>query len=146
MSITTIPCLRCSESFERNSRAPSKYCKPCRKAINVEKQFDRRNVIAEDQKLLREVAELLREHLDPSMYQKVEEYVQSLGVPVVSLGDSGMVADRMPEGSSSPGGSDDGTSTNYPDLFAQLEARRLEVIMHDWFKENPHWTEGMHDC
>ena len=91
--------------------------------------------------MIREVAENLREYLDPSHYPMVDEYVASLGIPRSSA--LPVVADRMPAGSSSDNGSDDGVSTRYKDLAEELETKRAEVMAHRWFTENPHWTVGL---
>lgn len=141
MTIVSIPCLRCSEPFDNNSRHPSHYCKLCRKVQKLERDNVKRRRVREDQEILRAVAESMRGYLDPSMYATVEDFVTGLGV----IMDSDKHEDRMPVGSNLPAGPDEGMSTTYDDLAEQLDSRRLEVIMHDWFKEHPHWTVGMHD-
>ena len=138
-----IPCLDCGVIIVQAARGrTARHCAECRVKRKLAQDAERSAAIRADQDLLRQVAESLRDHLDPSMYVKVDEYVASLGVQV-TRDTLPLSHDAMPDGSFSNAGSDDGMSTTYPDLQADLDARRLEVIVHDWFAEHPHWTVGL---
>ncbi len=144
--MTTIPCVRCSAPIERKlgrGRKP-KYCQDCAIIINREKQRDRDKAIHEDQALVRAVAENLREHLDPSHYARLDDYINSLGMAShLNYLRAPVVPDRQPVGTLSDAGSNDGVSTYFTDLAADLEYKRMQLVTHDWFKENPRWTDGI---
>jgi len=139
-----IPCLRCSEPFEGKRFGPSvKYCAECRRLRKNEADRDRRQRVREDQALLHRVAESLREYVTPDMWQTIQDYIANVGaVPGSPLS---LVVDRMPAGTATHAGPDEGVSTTNPMLAQTLEGQRMRAIMDDWFVEHPHWLEGVND-
>lgn len=134
--IKTSTCIICHAAFAYTTR-PTRYCKACRIARDIESKRERRRKVSDDQHMLHTIAEGMRDFLEPSMYAQIEDYIESLGVHVTRVA---LVPDRMPAGANTPAGPDEGHSTNYADLAGQLHAKRMGVIMHDWFRENPHWA------
>lgn len=133
-------CGRCGLSFE-HKRVGAKFCPSCHVTINREKQVERNAAVRVAQSEVLAVAESLRPYLMPEHYAKIEDYLAELGVP---MPEAGISHDRMPDGTMSNGGSDDGMSTTDIDLADVLDVRRLEVIAHDWFIEHPNWQEGLY--
>lgn len=141
--MTTIPCVECLDPIEVKARGRKpRFCGACVANRRRLEDQSRKRQIREDQAELREAAENLRDVLDPSMFVHINAYVQSMGVDLRPR-DIPLSHDQMPDGSASNGGSDDGMSTTLPSLQAELDLRRMEVIAHDWFKDNPRWNDGL---
>lgn len=140
----TLPCVDCGAPIDRKPRGPKpKRCPPCAKRVDREKRAERHRDIEADRALVRSVAENLREYVTPDMWARVEDYVAAIGVRPNT--EPPLVPDRMPDGTLSDAGPDEGTSTNWTDLAADLEQRRMSVIMHEWFADNPRWLDGVND-
>lgn len=139
----TIPCSRCGTDVTVKPHGRPKYCPPCGVVVNREKQLERNREVEADRRLLREVANNLRGYVTADMWARVEDYLDSLGLPPDS--EPPIVPDRMPDGTMSDGGPDEGVSTNWKDLQQELDERRMRVIMHDWFTDNPRWLDGVND-
>lgn len=136
----SVPCIDCGKVFERIRRS-GRYCSECRARIKRENDKDRRSAAREEQAGLRQLAESMREYLTEDMYATVTEYIDSLGVPLATP----VTTDRMPPGTLSGFGPNEGMTTEWKDLQLDLDKRRLQIIMHDWFKDNPHWAVGVND-
>jgi hypothetical protein len=50
------------------------------------------------------------------------------------------VMDRQPSGYLTPAGSDEGRSTFFKDLAADLDYACKQVAKHEWWSENRHWS------
>lgn len=137
---TTKTCLRCGGTFEAK-RSTARYDDSCRINVNRENTAARKRDIDEQRAEVRVIAESLRPYLMPEMYDRVDVYLQSIGI--AHHEQPPIVPDRMPAGTMSNAGPDEGCSTTRLDLEAELEARRLEVIVHDWFTEHPNWLDGV---
>ena len=90
------------------------------------------------------VAESLREYVDATMWSTISEWFAAHDNPLPN-DPLPLVIDRMPASARSAAGPNEGITTSDGDLAAMLEARRLEVIAHDWFRENPNWAVGVND-
>lgn len=137
-----IPCLDCDEKFERKRGQPTSYCPACRAKRNNARHAERRCEREAARRPFVEAAEALRPHLMPSMYQHAIEVAHELAEngPRVKL-----PPDRMPDGTHSDRGPDDGTSTNWTDLAEHLDQQQARALADEWFTDNPHWREGLYE-
>lgn len=136
-----VSCAQCGVRFPRTSRRPPKYCPDCRpgakRARDASRNAAARADVATKQAVLREILEPLRDVLADGLVRRAEDYIASIGpsddgiVPIVR--------DQQPARTASPSGSDDGVSTNYADLSAELERRQSEAASHDWHLDHPWW-------
>lgn len=128
--VRSIPCLRCETSFEQYRRSPSHFCRPCRVIRNREAQRTRSHRSAE------QLAEL-RTRLPAEVSVHLEVYGHALGLHGQALP---AVSDRMPVGTKSPAGPDEGRSTYFAELAGELDTLGREAAGDPWWDENPHWA------
>lgn len=143
----TLDCLSCGGPYEQERRRASHFCPDCRKARHRER-------MAAAQRELYEARRSVDDRLDT--YRALgmsDEYVQRYRDDLDELA-VGMrayasprdtVPDRMPPGANAPTGPDDGCSTGWKDLQAELDERAFAAASHPWFAENPHWSFELHD-
>jgi hypothetical protein len=81
----------------------------------------------------------MRDYLTDDMILTAEQYIANLAPDsdVIPL-----VQDKMPAGTASPSGPDEGATSEFADLRDELEALRIRAVMHDWHAENPGWWDG----
>lgn len=140
-----VKCQHCGAMFDRARRgAMPKYCTECRVIVDRTKKRDReadaRADLASKREEVRRILEPIRDYMTDAMILTAEQYIASIGPDddgVVPL-----VEDRMPAGTATPGGPDEGMSTTYPDLATELDQYRIGVIMHDWHAEHPGWWDA----
>jgi hypothetical protein len=146
--IQKVPCLRCDTQFERKRRGPvSHYCQPCRR--DRKREYDREYRLRADEaitELRTRLPDEIAVYLDD--YRDVLDLDENETLPVAH--------DRMPPGSKSQLGSDDGRSTFFRDLAGRLDYLASEVTKHTcqdpedprdcprcFWDENPHWTHDL---
>jgi len=137
-----IACQRCAVRFERARRgAMPKHCPDCRAIIKRSADRERvatlRAEIEAKRDTLRMILEPMRDHLTDDMILTVEQYIDSLAPDTDGV--VPLVEDRMPAGTSSPSGPDEGATSEFEDLRDELEVRRIAAVMHDWHAEHPGW-------
>lgn len=135
----TVECIWCGNKFER-SRRWGYFCETCRIKRNREKA---RQISAQRYAEFSESVSALRTSLGEEYIPKIDEYMATL-----ELGEGeevGLVHDRMPDGANSPYGPDEGRSTFFKDLAADLDYACKQTAKHEWWSENPHWTFELHD-
>lgn len=143
--MTTIPCLRCGNGYERKGRGRrSHYCGACRVIINREKSGERyrqmealKAEIRIDPDVWIESGALDRIYHAP-IYVQIDDYLESLEFDEMPI-----IRDRMPDGWASNTGPDEGVTTEYEDLAEILEANRREAARDPWWSANPHWNVGL---
>lgn len=118
-----------------------KHCPACRPIIHNERKRDAmasaRAEVGVNRDRLREILDPMREYMSDSMIMTAEQFLDDL----VPDSDVPFVADRMPAGTSTPSGPNEGATTEFEDLYGELETRRLAAIMHDWHAEHPQWWQ-----
>ena len=149
-----IQCLRCSEPFERKPRGPmAHHCPMCRVVIKRERTrarmaARRAEVDVALSRLPHEVSLSAREWAYEAATRAGEK------LPVQN--------DRMPEGSKTPSGSDDGRSTYFTDLAEDLDILSADATRHTcrdteppyahhtskdcggcFWDDRPHWCVGL---
>lgn len=129
----------------------SHFCPACR--VERKREADRvrvRTWRAEVAEARENAAEILNGYvnggMDEGYVEPIRDYVDDIAEEMASTVPRRLdtVPDRMPPGSNSPAGSDDGTSTYFSDLAEDLDRHAREVAKHPWFAENPHWAYGLH--
>ena len=134
-----VPCLRCKAGFERRRRGPvTHHCGPCRVVIQRERARDRAA-------RARKTVDTALSRLPEEVGTTAREYAYTLALSAGSRLPA--VADRMPPGSKSPLGSDDGRSTYFTRLAEDLDARAKAAARHvcqDTEGPYAHFTEA--DC
>ncbi len=131
----TIPCLRCETPFERKRRGPVvHYCRPCR--VERKREYDRAYRRQQDQ-----VIEDLQARLPDEMTVHLDELRGVLGLCEAET--LPLAHDRMPAGSKSPVGSDEGRSTYFTDLAGELDTLSREAASHPWWSTEPHWAHDL---
>lgn len=130
-----VPCLLCTQPYTRK-QVNGHYCKPCQKEVRK-----RRNALN-----MRKVREELREALPrvvsepgPGVFQKLDKAAEQ-----EARDTRGLLPDRMPAGSQTPYGSDDGRSTYEKDLSEDLDRLSWYAACHRWWLDNPHWNVGLY--
>lgn len=133
----TVPCNRCGAAFGRRRKGPqTAHCRPCR------------IVLKRDRNRIR-MAET-RRHVDDALHEELHglaDREHAYRVAATMLPPDRTVADRMPAGSTTPLGSDDGRSTFFKSLAEELDGLASASVRHtcrDTADKFAHHTEG--DC
>lgn len=153
----TLNCLRCGDEYEQEKRRASHFCAACRVEIDREKAAERmRRLRGVSSRVTLDIVmgenvsdddgddgstEWLMGARRVDVFARAADYIDR----VESGGLFDLVPDRMPAGHSSPAGPDEGTSTNWTDLAAELDRHARDVAGHYWFGRNPHWSYELHD-
>lgn len=118
----TIPCLRCTTPFERKRRGPSAHhCPACRVVI---KRGRTRERMAE----YRSTVDAALSRLPSEVSVSAREWAYATAVR--AGGKLPTQNDRMPEGSKTPLGSEDGRSTYFSDLAEDLDVLAADSTRH----------------
>lgn len=128
-STKTSDCLECGRSFNlpRAGKSPH-ICPACRREEFRAYQADRYKQIKEG------VWDRIADPADVSLNfdQFAASVLKDDRLPIAT--------DRQPVGYLTPAGSDDGTSTFFKDLAADLEWSSKVVAKHEWWEQNGHWS------
>ena len=72
------------------------------------------------------------------------ERLEEIGL-ALETGDPALVLDKMPDGSNSPAGPNEGRSTFFRDLAGELDELCAIASRDEWWAENPHALYEVHD-
>jgi hypothetical protein len=131
----TVPCFLCGEPFNRQ-RISGHYCRACRESVR--KRKDAANKRRKRDELKEALPKVVKE-IRPELFVLVNKLAEQEARKKV-----GLVPDRMPEGSSSSYGSDDGRSTYDKELSEDLDRLSWYSACHRWWIDNPHWNIGLY--
>ena len=139
MTTTTVPCLRCKAPYERKQRGRhTTFCPVCRAGNKLAADRQRAQRVYDAGQRILDLAASLWPELDDAQRWRAAEYFRDLG----------LVPDRMPPGSTTAAGPDEGRTTSYADLDEELTRRSRAAAEHPWFEEHPHWLfeDGTNSC
>lgn len=126
----TMTCLECKMTFIVG-RKPAHHCPACRKDQWNDYQADRRRQIKEG--VWPALHARLPEEISIEVSGMIDDFLRNERVLPT-------VMDRQPTGYMSPAGSDEGRSTFFKDLAADLDYACKQVAKDTWWVENPHWA------
>ena len=126
----TMTCLDCGKPFTVGRKRTHK-CDDCRNKDWNSYQADRRKQIREG--VWPALHSRLPEEVSVNLATFVDEFVAAERFQPA-------VVDRQPSGYLTPAGSDEGRSTFFKDLAADLDYACKQVAKHTWWIENPHWS------
>lgn len=123
-------CLECKKPFT-SGRKKTHICPACRNVQWNEYQTDRRRQIKEG--VWPALHARLPDEVSLTVEGMVDEFLKHERVLAT-------VMDRQPSGYTTPAGSDEGRSTFFKDLAADLDYMGKQVAKHEWWSENIHWN------